>query len=152
VPPKSAIGIAALAALCLSAGDGGSRAEYVGGTLSALGTNTEGRVSTVDPSSFEFRSKPAMIRVPYERINLLEYGQNVSRRYAMAILVSPVLILAKKRAHFLTVGYSDDAGQQQALVLRLDKGSVRVVLATLEARTGRKIQYQDLEARKAGGG
>ena len=40
-----------------------------------------------------------MIRVPYERINLLEYGQSVSRRYALAILISPVLILAKKRAH-----------------------------------------------------
>jgi hypothetical protein len=70
----------------------------------------------------------------------------------MAILVSPVLILSKKRAHFLTVGYTDDDGKQQAMVLRLDKGSVRVVLATLEARTGRKVQYVGDDARKAGGG
>ena len=93
-----------------------------------------------------------MIRVPYQRVNLLEYGQTVSRRYALAILISPVLILSKKRAHFLTVGYLDDQGQQQAMVLRLDKGSVRAVLASLEARTGRKVQYLDGEARKAGGG
>jgi len=151
VSPRWMKGLAAVAALCLSAADNGSRAEYVGGTLSALPSNTDGRVSTVDGGSFEFRSRPAMIRVPYDRINLLEYGQNVSRRYAMAILISPVLILSKKRAHFLTVGYTDDAGQQQAMVLRLDKGIVRVVLATLEARTGRKVQYQDVEARKAAG-
>jgi len=138
--------------LCLAAGAAGSRAVYVGGTLAALGVSTEGRVSTVDATSFEFRSRPAMIRVPYERINLLEYGQSVSRRYALAILISPVLILAKKRAHFLTVGYLDDAGRQQAMVLRLDKGSVRAVLASMEARTGQKIQFQDEEARKAGKG
>jgi len=141
-----------VAALCLAAAENGSRAQYVGGTLAALATSTEGRVSTVDPESFEFRSRPAMIRVPYQRVNLLEYGQNVSRRYALAILISPVLILSKKRAHFLTVGYLDDQGQQQAMVLRLDKGSVRAVLASLEARTGRKVQYLDGEARKAGGG
>jgi len=144
--------LAALAALCLSGAEPGSRADYVGGTLSALAVNTAGRVSTVDPASLEFRSRPAMIRVPYQRINLLEYGQNVSRRYAMAILISPVLILSKKRAHFLTVGYQDDEGQQQAMVLRLDKDSVRVVLASLEARTGRKVKYLDGEARVAGGG
>jgi hypothetical protein len=152
VPPPSSKGLALLSALLLAAGEAGSRAEYVGGTLAALGAGAEGRVSTVDAASFEFRSRPAMIRIPYERINLLEYGQNVSRRYALAILISPVLILSKKRAHFLTVGYLDDEGRQQALVLRLDKSSVRAVLASLEARTGQKIQFQDEEARKAGRG
>jgi len=141
-----------VAALCLAAAENGSRAQYVGGTLAALAANTEGRVSAADGESFEFRSRPAMIRVPYQRVTLLEYGQSVSRRYAMAILISPVLILSKKRAHFLTIGYLDDEGQQQAMVLRLDKGSVRAVLASLEARTGRKVQYLDGEARKAGGG
>ncbi len=145
--------LAVLAALCrLAAAESGSRAQYVGGTLAALAANTEGLVSTVDEASFEFRSRPAMIRVPYERVNLLEYGQNISRRYILAILISPVLILAKKRAHFLTLGYLDDQGQQQAMVLRLDKSSVRAVLASLEARTGRKIQHLDGEMRKAGGG
>ncbi len=140
------------AVVCLAAAEYGSRAEYVGGTLKTVAVNAGGRVSTVDEVNFEFRTRQAMIRVPYERINLLEYGQNVNRRYALAILVSPVLILSKKRAHFLTVGYSDDVGRQQALVLRLDKSTVRVVLASLEARTGRKIEYQDEEARKAGKG
>jgi hypothetical protein len=139
-------------ALGLCAADKGSRADYVGGTLSAIPNDTEGRLSTADAANFEFRTRPAMIRVPYERINLLEYGQDASRRYAMAVLISPVLLLSKKRAHFLTVGYTDDEGRQQAMVLRLEKGNVRAVLASMEARTGRKVQYLGDEARRTGGG
>jgi hypothetical protein len=74
----------------------------------------------------------------------------VSRRYAEAILISPVLLLSKSRKHFVTLGYQDEAGKQQALVLRVEKGDIRTVLASLEARTGRRIEYQDSEARKAG--
>ena len=69
-----------------------------------------------------------------------------------AIVVSPVLILSKSRKHFLTVGYTDDGGRQQAIVFRVDKNSIRPVLAGLEARTGLKVQYQDVDARRAGKG
>jgi len=75
----------------------------------------------------------------------------VNRRFAMAIIISPLLLLSKKRQHFLTVGYEDAAGEQQAAVFKVDKRSIRPVLAALEARTGRKVEFQDIEARKAGG-
>jgi len=92
------------------------------------------------------------ILIPYSRINTLEYGQHVSRRYAEAVLLSPVFLLAKSRRHFVTLGYVDADGKQQALVLRVEKGDIRSVLAALEARTGRRVEYQDQEARKAGKG
>ena len=82
----------------------------------------------------------------------MEYGQQVSRRIALAIVISPLILLSKSRKHFLTVGYTDDAGRQQALVFRIDKGDIRATLVSLEARTGLKVQYQDEEARKAGKG
>ena len=50
------------------------------------------------------------------------------------------------------VGYVDADGQQQALVFRVEKGDIRAVLTGLEARTGRRVEYQDEEARKAGKG
>ena len=74
------------------------------------------------------------------------------RRFAEAVLISPLLLLAKKRKHFLTVGYTDEQGRQQALVFQVHKGAVRSVLVSLEAKTGRKVQFQDDEARKAGKG
>ena len=61
-----------------------------------------------------------------------------------------MLLLAKSRKHFLTIGYTDEADRQQAHVFRVGKGDIRSVLASLEARTGRRVEYQDDEARKAG--
>ena len=67
-----------------------------------------------------------------------------------AVLISPVLLLSKSRKHFVTVGYTDNEGRQQALVFRVSKGDIRMVLASLEARTGRRVEYQDDNARKNG--
>jgi len=95
-----------------------------------------------------FRCGQTELRIPYQKIDTLEYGQTVSRRYAAAVLISPVLLLSKSRKHFVTIGYLDGEGQQQALVFRVEKGDIRWVLASLEARTGRRVEYQDDEARK----
>ena len=85
-----------------------------------------------------------------QKIATLEYGQRVGRRYVAAVLISPMLLLSKARKHYVTIQYFDGEGRQQALVFRVKKGNIRSVLASLEARTGRRIEYQDDEARKAG--
>ena len=136
----------------LLAGDPGGRAQYIGGTVAALPSKSEGRLDMTDEEALLFRTKQASVRIPYSKINTLEYGQRVNRRYVEAILISPLLLLAKKRKHFLTVGYTDEQGRQQALVFQVDKGAVRSVLVSLEAKTGRKIEFQDEDARKAGKG
>lgn len=131
---------------------GGSHAQYVGGTLATVNQDAGGTIQTTDDAVFLFKVKAAGVRIPYERINMLEYGQKVDRRYLAAMLISPMFLLSKKRDHFLTIGYQDDDGRQQAMVLRVEKAKIRSVLVSLEARTGKKIQYQDNEARKAGKG
>jgi hypothetical protein len=99
-----------------------------------------------------FHCAASEIHVAYQKVNTLEYGQTVSRRYAAAVLVSPLLLLSKARKHFVTLGYVDSEGRQQVLVFRVEKGDIRSVLVGLEARTGRRVEYQDDEARKAGKG
>ena len=136
----------------LPAADSGARAQYTGGTVAGLAHKSDGRIDTTDENALLFRTKKTTVRIPYSRINTLEYGQRVSRRYAEAILISPLLVLAKKRKHFLTIGYTDEQGRQQALVFQVNKGAVRPVLVSLEAKTGRKVEFQDEEARKAGKG
>lgn len=126
--------------------------EYVGGTLAAVSSGTGGSLELSDAKYFAFYSKDGQVRVSYDQINLVEYGQKVDRRLALAVVISPMFLLSKSRKHFLTLGYIDDAGTRQALVFRVDKTAIRPVLASLEARTGLKVQYQDLEARKAGKG
>lgn len=136
----------------LQAGSSGGRAHYVGGTIAALPSHSEGNITTTDAEVFYFKSKHASVQIPYKNVNTIEYGQKVNRRYVSAILISPVLLLAKKRKHFLTVGYIDEQGQQQAIVLEVNKRDVRFVLASLEAKTGKRTEFQDEEARKAGKG
>ncbi len=132
--------------------DPGAPAEYMGGTLAAIETGAGGSLRTNDPVSLVFLTKKNAVRVPYERINLVEYGQKVDRRLAEAILLSPLMILSKKRAHYVTVGFENEDGKQQAMLFRVDKASIRSVLVSLEARTGRKVTFMDEEARKAGKG
>lgn len=129
-----------------------ARAEYMGGTLAAIEEGSSGGIDSTDSACFIFSNRHAAIRIPWDRINLLEYGQRVNRRYAMAVLISPVLLLAKKRLHFLTIGFTDESGKEQAMIFRVDKNDIRRVLVSLEARTGRKVEFQDEEARKAGKG
>ena len=137
--------------VCWGAGVG-SRVEYIGGTLDQYKQHCGGNILTSDSREFRFQAKESGVNVPYDKINLIEYGQKADRRYLSAVLISPVLLLSKSRKHFLTVGYTDEKGNQQAMVFRVDKKDIRTVLTSLEARTGRKVQFQDDEARKAGKG
>ncbi|MBS1874169.1 MAG: hypothetical protein JSU00_13210 [Acidobacteria bacterium] len=134
------------------AGEHGARVEYIGGTRADLPNRATGNLQAVDEQYLVFYSGKANFRVAYDRINLLEYGQKVNRRLAMAVLISPVFALSKSRQHFLTVGYTDEAGREQALIFKVEKEHIRAMLASLEVRTGRKVEFQDEEARKAGRG
>jgi hypothetical protein len=135
-----------------TAARGQAHAEYIGGTAEKLAAGTSGAITVGDQHYFAFYSRKSNVRVSYDKINLLEYGQTVGRRLDLAIIISPAFLLVKKRKHFLTVGYTDEDGKQQALVFRVDKNDIRATLASLEARTGQRVQYQDEEARKAGRG
>ena len=132
------------------AGLGSRKTEYVGGTITSIKEQTEGTSSTSDEKAFLFTYKDGKLVVPYDRIDDLEYGQKAGRRIGLAIAISPWLLLSKKRKHFLTIGYKDEADKQQAAVFELGKDIVRTTLASIEARTGKKIDYQDDEARKSG--
>lgn len=132
------------------------KAVYRGGTVAALSANTEGAVATTNENYFAFTYHKGRLTIPYDRVNFLEYGQKAGRRVgaatAVAVAVAPLLapfaLLSKKRRHFLTINFLDDDGKQQAIVLELGKAIVRTTLASLEARTGKKVELQDDEARR----
>ena len=134
--------------VALTAAEPGVKAQFMGGTLAGVSAKSSARLDLTGAEALAFRSGQTELRIPFQKINTLEYGQTVSRRYAAAVLISPVLLLSKARKHFVTIEYLDSAGRQQALVFRVEKGDIRWVLASLDARTGRRIDYQDDEARK----
>ena len=141
-----------LLALSLLAAAPGIRGQVIGGTVPALPPKTVIHLDLTGAESLSVENGANHLAIPYQRINTLEYGQNVSRRYAEAIFISPIFLLSKSHKHFVTLGYVDSEGKQQALVVRVDKGDIRGLLSSLEARTGRRVEFQDQEARKAGKG
>jgi hypothetical protein len=126
----------------------GFRVQCAGGTLADTSSRAMSRLDLTDASELVYSCGKTEFRTPYGKVESVEYGQNVSRRYAAAVLISPILLLSKERKHFVTLGFLDDRGNRQAVVFRVDKEDIRSLLAGLEARTGRRIEYQDDEARK----
>ena len=138
-----------LAVVTATAADSGGRVRFVGGTLPDFPVGTKGTIQTTDRSALVLVSAATTARIPFQKINLIEYGQDVGRRVVLAVLISPIFLLSKARAHYITLGYTDDTGRQQAIVLRVDKRSVKTTLAMLEARTGRAVRFKDEDARKS---
>jgi len=136
----------------LKAGDIGSRVLYVGGTVPGVRSKSDLRIDLLQDDALKVSAKGSSFLVPYKDVNTLEYGMRVSRRYVEAVLISPLFLVAKKKTHFLTIGYTDQEGRQQAMILQVGKEEIRPLLVSLEARTGRRVEYQDEEARKAGKG
>jgi len=154
---KRSIAALILGVLCLFetsalAGLGSDKTMYLGGTISSIPEKTEGKSSAKDDKAWVFETKKGKIVVPFDHIDSLEYGQKAGRRIGVAVVINPLFIFSKKRRHYLTLGWTDDDGKQQAGVFELGKDVIRVQLATLEARSGRKIDYQEEEARKSGSG
>jgi len=143
-----ALGALALAAAA-SAAVGGIRVLVVGGTMPEFPVKSAIHLNLADADTLIVDCARKEMRIPYRKITTLEYGQTVSRRYAEAVLISPMLLLAKQHKHFVTLGFEDAGGKQEALVMRVDKGDIRGLLASLEARSGRRVEFQDEEARKA---
>ena len=136
----------------LPAGDAQRACPLYRRTISALPSKTDGYVNTRQEEVFLFQTKGVTVQIPYDKINVLEYGQRVSRRYVEAILLSPVFLLSKTKKHYLTVGFTDDQGRQQAMIFEVGKNDVRAMLVVLEAKSGRKVEYQDDDARRGGKG
>lgn len=132
------------------AGIGNDKTQYVGGTENQIKDGAEGQSSAKDEKNFVFEYKGGNLAIPYSQIDDLEYGQKAGRRLGLALTISPWLLFSKKRKHFLTVGWKDEQDKQHAAVFQLGKSIIRTTIATLEARTGKKVDYQDDEARKSG--
>ena len=142
-----------LVAFCSSpalAWKGSAKATYAGGSIPGLPDSAKGSITTTDADRFLFESNSVEVAIPWEKINMIEYGQRAGRRIGLAIIISPLFLMTKSRKHFLTLSFQDERERQQALVFQIEKNHVRSVLVTLEARTGLRIELQDQEARFGG--
>lgn len=140
------------------------KAAYFGGTVnvfSGADDPIEGQLDTSNENALIFiaEKKPHIgksMSIPWSQIVDVEYGQKAGRRVGAAIgttvLLGPiglVSLFSKKRKHYLTIGYKDEDGKDQVAVIELGKDIVRSTLPIVETRSGKKIGYQDDEAKKS---
>ena len=146
-----------LADLVAFAGIPADKCVYIGGTAS-LNKNTTGVMSTDDPKTLKFTASGTTWDVDYSKVTSLAYGQHAGRRVGatvawgvttLGIGALPILF-SKKRRHYLTIEYTDANNAAQAVVFEVGKNAIRTLLKSLEVRTGKKVEYEDEEARKAG--
>ncbi len=151
-----------------AAGLDGKKAAYQGGTTKdkdfpGMNKPPEGTLNLDDQKELRFEyvsnKTPKTYAIPFDQIIDIEYGQKAGRRVgaaiATAILLSPVglfLLFSKKRKHFVTIGYKGSDGKEEVAIFELGKDIIRTSLPILEARSGKKIEYQDEQAKKASKG
>jgi len=147
--------------LPLAAGLGKKKAKYVGGTVNGISEATEGKLNSDDEKILTFTADKATgptWSIPYDKVTSLAYGQHAGRRVGatiawgvatLGILALPILF-SKKRRHYLTIEYSDEEAKSQAAIFELGKDVTRTMVKVLEVRTGKNVEFEDEEARKAG--
>lgn len=125
----------------------GDEVLYVGGTITSLPEATEGSADLKNDEKLVFSSPKGGFEIPYSSIKTLEYGQKAGRRVGVAIVISVWALFSKKRKHFLTIGYDNAEGKPQGVVLEIAKGRAKTFITILEARSGKKVEYESEEAK-----
>ena len=147
---------AILAGVSLSAAVHRFDSMYVGGTAAGLVEDTAGLTHTSDAKVFTFEYKSGKLVVPYERITSIEYGETLGHHGASSMAGAALVAgsagvlavrLAKRRRHYLTLGYLDDSQQPQVAVFELGKDRIYPTLYNLRTKTGKKLEFQDEESR-----
>ena len=121
---------------------------YVGGTITDLPENTIGKLITRDPQKLLFTSSEGDFNIIYKKITSIEYGQKAGRRVGVSLVISPWVLFSKKRKHYITIGFKDEKGNSQGVVLEVPKGKAKTMITILEVRSGKKCEYESKEAKE----
>ena len=142
--PVALVLLGALASPALAIKDG--RAKFMGGTIKTIKDEAEGPIDLTHEKHLTFLPQESpSLEISWDRVSQIEYGQKVARKKATGLL-------SKSRKHFVTITYQDADKKEQAIVLEFSQDDIRMVLASLKARTLQSIVFQDDEARKQMGG
>lgn len=146
----------ALFAPYLAAAVRGDKAAYVGGTVKTIKDGQQGILNLDDKKVLRFSYGKTAYEIPYDRIKSMEFGQKVGRRVGSTIALGVTtlgigalpMLFSKKKKHFLTVAYTNEQGENEAMILELAKGIVRTTVPILEARTGKKVELEEGTAKQ----
>jgi len=131
---------------------GQAKVEYIGGTASQIPVGASGAITVSDSHYFAFYSRKSNVRVAYDKVNLLEYGPDGRPKAGSGDHHFACISAGEEAKAFSHRRLYRRRRQAAGAGVPVDKNDIRATLASLEARTGQRVTYQDEEARKAGRG
>ncbi len=152
---RAVLPILLLAPAAVHAGVGKKEVRYLGGVWTDVREGAEGKIRLEDAAAvFVFEGK--QYTLPYSSITSLEYGQKVGRRVGATIgwgattlgIAALPMLLSKKRRHFATIGYTDEQGRPQGLVVEFGKEINRSAMKMLSLKSGKEIEFESDKARE----
>lgn len=152
---RAVLPILLLAPAAARAGVGKKEVRYLGGVWTDVREGTEGKIRLEDDAAvFVFDGR--RYKLPYSSITSLEYGQKVGRRVGATIgwgattlgIAALPMLLSKKRRHFATIGYTDEQGKPQGLVVEFGKEINRSAMKMLSLKSGKEIEFESEKARE----
>lgn len=90
------------------------------------------------------KSKVEEKTIPYTRVKKAEYEFSAERRWAAAVIVSPLFLLSKSKKHWFTVVCKSqtEGGEDEEVVFRLAKKNYSDVLSAFEKSSGIKVKME----------
>jgi hypothetical protein len=130
----------------------GHRSTYVAGTLTSLTKGEVGRLQPGENALVFSPEKGDAVRIPYNEITAMDYGEHVGRRVGSTIalgvttlgLMALPMLFSKKKRHYLTIYLNNDPKAAAAERDRLAKDPKAVAKGDVAAFEINKHDYADL--------
>ena len=81
--------------------------------------------------------------IPYDKMTKAIYERSQHPRIAPTLLVSVFFLFSKSKKHWLTIYYNTPENKEDFVLLRLDKRNYKMVLATMETKTGITVERHE---------
>ena len=90
--------------------------------------------------SVRYREYEGIIR--YDSMSDLTYSHTKHWRVASAILLSPLTLFSRRKHHWFSWNYVDDAGKKHAVILRIDKREEKLYRRHVPLLTGLELEIE----------
>ena len=82
------------------------------------------------------------IIVRYDRMSDLTYSHSKHWRVVSAILLSPLTLFSRRKHHWFSWNYVDDAGKKHSVILRIDKKEEKLYRRHVPVLTGLELETE----------
>ena len=85
-------------------------------------------------------AKGTFAEISKASISKVVYEKSSHPRWKTVVFLTPWALFSKGKKHWLTIQYSKPDNTEDFVLLKLDKKNYQMIIATMEAKTGKEIE------------